>query len=256
MHQTPSRLLVRRRFINNCSEVQIHVIAPVIYSRQMSELTPPRSFRATLAAILAIVTGGYWVALSAPFLVWGLGHHLFRHTTFLRTLFIVLTGSFITCMGIATVIVGVGVWNRRDRARIFAIALAGLWILAGLLFFEPFLRLPASAIHVRDLAMFLLPALEVVAPFAWLVLLIGKRVRAEFLPPAMVQIYVNLLHEGTPCARPTQALILGNGLFELLPTGGYDPKVEHWEFRPGSIVRGKETRGDGEPYLLATSFES
>jgi hypothetical protein len=104
--------------------------------------------------------------------------------------------------------------------------------------------------------MFLSPALEVLAPVAWLALLIGKRVRAEFLPRAMVEIYVNLLNEGTPCARPTQALILGNGLFELLPTEGYDPDVEHWEFRPGSIVRGKETPGDEAPYLLATSFES
>jgi hypothetical protein len=47
---------------------------------------------------------------------------------------------------------------------------------------------------------------------------------------------------------------LGNGLFELLAADGYDPAVENWEFRPGSIVRGVETHRAGETYLLATSF--
>jgi hypothetical protein len=93
------------------------------------------------------------------------------------------------------------------------------------------------------------------AAIAWPILLIGKKVRAEFLPPAMVEIYVNLLDEGTRCSRPTKALTLGNGLFELLPTEGYNPEDEHWEFRPGTIVRGEETQRDGEAYLLATPFE-
>jgi hypothetical protein len=243
---------VRSGFLNNYSDVQMSVIVLVIYSPQMSELTPPRSLRATVAAILAIVTGCYWVAISGSFLVWGFGH-LYRHTTFLRMLVIVFTEVFIICMGVATVIAGVGVWKRRNRARVFVIALAGLSILFGLWLLEPFLRLPASVIRAENIAPFVLPVL---AAIAWLALLMGKRVRAEFLPPVVVQIYVNLLNEGTPCAKPTQALALGNGLFELLPTEGRDPAIDHWEFRPGSIVRAKEMRRNGEPFLLATSFEA
>jgi hypothetical protein len=66
-----------------------------------------------------------------------------------------------------------------------------------------------------------------------------------------VEIYVNLLEEGTPCSRPTQAQVLENGLFRLLPTDNYDPDGEHWEFPPGSIVRGREVRRDGKSTLLA-----
>ena len=52
-----------------------------------------------------------------------------------------------------------------------------------------------------------------------------------------VEIYVQLLEEGTPTARPTQAIPLSNGLYEILPTSDYDPADEIWEFLPGSIVR-------------------
>ena len=120
----------------------------------------------------------------------------------------------------------------------------------------PFVRFPALlARGYLDVAFVLTFILPFLAAIAWPLMLIGKKVRAEFLPPAVVEIYVNLLDEGTPCARPARALTLGNGLFELLPTEGYDPAVERWEFRPGSIVRGKEEWRDGEAYLLATSFE-
>lgn len=118
---------------------------------------------------------------------------------------------------------------------------------------EAILVQPASVIRSAHIAPLVLAFF---APIAWLLLLIGKRVRSELLPPAMVQIYVDLLNEGKPCARPTHALMLGNGLFELLLTNEYDPDVEHWEFRPGSIVRAEETRRTGQPRLLATSFES
>ena len=218
----------------------------------MSELTPPRSPRATVAAILSIVTGCYWVAISGTFFFWGFGQ-LYRHTTFLRMLVIVFTEVFIICMGIAAVIAGVGVWKRRNRARIFAIALAGLSILIGFWFLEPFLRLRATVIRVKYIAPFVLP---VCASIVWLALLIGKRVRAEFLPPVMVEIYVKLVSEGEASPRPARAFALGNGLFELLATEDSDPATEKWEFRPGSIVRGVEAKRDGETYLLATSFES
>ena len=69
----------------------------------------------------------------------------------------------------------------------------------------------------------------------------------------LVQMYVRLLDEGTPCSRPTQALALEGGLFELLSTEDYDPDVEHWEFLPGAKVRGEEMCHDGQSYLMAVS---
>jgi hypothetical protein len=209
----------------------------------------------TVAAVLAIITGSFWLLLSVGMVLFGdveVGGYTVNWQ-------IVIAGMvFVGCMSVCTLIGGFGVFFRRNWGRTLLIILAGTWIVFGFWSLRPFLWLPASLIRngffvLSTLLMFALPAL---AAIGWLVLLIRKKVRAEFLPPAMVHIYVNLLNEGTPCARSTQALILGNGLFELLPTDGYDPNVEHWEFRPGSIVRGKETRGDGEPYLLATSFES
>ena len=71
-----------------------------------------------------------------------------------------------------------------------------------------------------------------------------------------VEIYVNLLEDGTPRSRPAQAQVLENGLFKLLPTENYDPDDEHWEFPPGSIVRGREVRRDGKSTLLAIAPKS
>jgi hypothetical protein len=164
---------------------------------------------------------------------------------------IVAASVVLVCTSAATVIVGFGVLFRRNWARVLAIVLAGPWILFGCWFLKPFLRLPAFPGEL--IALYAFPIL---AAIAWLALLARKRVRIEFLPPAIVRIYVNLLLEGPPSSRPTQALDLGNGLFELLPATGNDPDVEHWEFRPGSIVRGKEAHRDGETYLLAVSFGS
>lgn len=59
-----------------------------------------------------------------------------------------------------------------------------------------------------------------------------------------VEIYIQLLEEGTPTARPTQAIPLGNGLYKILPTQDYDPEDEIWEFLPGSIVRCKIVKGN------------
>lgn len=52
-----------------------------------------------------------------------------------------------------------------------------------------------------------------------------------------VTIYIQLLEEGTPCARPTQAIPLGNDLYKLLPTADYDPEDEFWDYLPGAVVR-------------------
>ncbi|MCP5362259.1 MAG: hypothetical protein H6908_06485 [Hyphomicrobiales bacterium] len=58
-----------------------------------------------------------------------------------------------------------------------------------------------------------------------------------------VKVYVQLLDEGTPTARGTQAIEMGEGLYKLLPTADYDSEDEVWEFLPGSIVRCEERRG-------------
>jgi hypothetical protein len=41
-----------------------------------------------------------------------------------------------------------------------------------------------------------------------------------------VTIYVRLRDEGTPVARPTEALRLSENEFKLLPTPDYDPEDE------------------------------
>jgi len=72
---------------------------------------------------------------------------------------------------------------------------------------------------------------------------------------SVVEIHVRLLEEGTDCSRPTQGVVLGNGLFKLLPTNDCDASDEKWEFLPGSIVRAKEVRGVDGIYLLAVGQE-
>ena len=57
-----------------------------------------------------------------------------------------------------------------------------------------------------------------------------------------VEVYIQLLEEGTPTARPTRAIPLGNGLYKILATPDYDPEDEIWEFLPGSIVRCKTVK--------------
>lgn len=66
-----------------------------------------------------------------------------------------------------------------------------------------------------------------------------------------VTVYIRLLNEGTEVMRPTESLDLGEGLFELLPTGDYDPADEHWEFTPGTVVRCERVSEPGGEYLRA-----
>jgi hypothetical protein len=224
----------------------------MVYSGQMRDLMPPRTVPVTLAAVLAIITGLIGLAATTGLLVLVNGPDVeYRGVRLKQLAMLVLLG----CGSVAAVIGGFGILFRRNWGRILAVSAAGplifegLWDLYGLRGLLP--SLVRSDLIARLFPVLVLPLL---AAIAWLMLLIGKKVRAEFLPPAMVEIYVNLLNEGTPCKRPTLAFTMGNGLFELLPAEGYDPQVEQWEFRPGSIVRGKEERRDGEAYLLATSF--
>ena len=66
-------------------------------------------------------------------------------------------------------------------------------------------------------------------------------------------VFVRLLDEGTDVVRPTSALLLGNGSFQLLPTSDYDPKFETWEFLPGSKVQLEQTARSGSSTLLAVA---
>jgi hypothetical protein len=217
----------------------------------MDDLLPPRSRSVTAAAILVVITGCFWLALSGLFLWWEF--HLPGSPGLRQKLIVASVLVVLSCMSLGTVIVGFAVLFRHNWGRVLAIALAGPWILWASWFLKPILWLPASLVPVGIIAVY---GLSVLAAIGWLALLVGKRVRSEFLPPAIVQIYVALLDEVRPRLRLTQALALGNGLFELLPTEGYDPNIEHWEFRPGSIVRGREAHRAGERYLLAASFGS
>jgi len=69
----------------------------------------------------------------------------------------------------------------------------------------------------------------------------------------MRTIYIRLLEEGTEVLRPTEAEELGDGLFKLLPTPNYDPQDEHWEFGPGSVVRGVFRKVEGDAVLVAVN---
>lgn len=66
-----------------------------------------------------------------------------------------------------------------------------------------------------------------------------------------ITIYIRLLDEGTEVSRRTDALDLGNGLFQVLPTVDYDPEDETWEFPPGTVVRCEKRVGSVGEHLLA-----
>ena len=218
----------------------------------MRDLIPPRTFSVTFAALLSIITGFYWLAASVGIVGWlvpGVQDPGLRQRA-------IVTFVSLGCVCACTSVGGFGILFRRNWARILAIVAAVPLIFLGMWSLYPFVRFPALLVrgyfNVAFVLTFILPFL---AAIAWPLMLMGKKVRAEFLPPVMVEIYVNLMNETVPRARLTQASTLGNGLFELLATKEYDPAVEDWEFRPGSIVRGKEERRDGKAFLLATSFE-
>jgi hypothetical protein len=70
--------------------------------------------------------------------------------------------------------------------------------------------------------------------------------------PNTIEIYVNVIDDYS--ATPTQAIILANGLFKILPTPAYDPEDETWQFLPGAIVRCEENEYNGKKYLLAVEL--
>jgi hypothetical protein len=69
----------------------------------------------------------------------------------------------------------------------------------------------------------------------------------------MRTIYIRLLNEGTEVLRPTEAEEMPDGIFKMRPAPDYDPDNEHWEFSPGSLVRGVVRELEGEVVLVAAS---
>ena len=54
--------------------------------------------------------------------------------------------------------------------------------------------------------------------------------------PQTIEVFVQLLNEGTEVYRPTKGVLLAPDVVRLLETPGYDPELEEWEFAPGSAV--------------------
>ena len=67
----------------------------------------------------------------------------------------------------------------------------------------------------------------------------------------MIDLYVPLLNEGTDVLRPTKGLPLAADIIQILPTKGYDPTIEEWEFPPGSKVKCVSELRGGQKLLVA-----
>lgn len=63
-------------------------------------------------------------------------------------------------------------------------------------------------------------------------------------------IYVVLLGEGTDVWRPVEVEVLGGGLFRIISENA-NLEDEHWEFAPGSIVRGAQRASFDGPVVVA-----
>jgi|ERR1700722_17881065 hypothetical protein len=80
-----------------------------------------------------------------------------------------------------------------------------------------------------------------------------KKTTSNLPQPEKSNVYVKLLDEGTDTIRPTTAISLGNGLYELQPTDDYDAADETWEFLPGTKVEAIKTTIGGKLLLLAVA---
>lgn len=74
-------------------------------------------------------------------------------------------------------------------------------------------------------------------------------------PSNKVTIYIRLLDEGVPVARPTYGEMIEDNIFRILPTENYNPDDETWEFPPGTVVRcERKISPDGKEALLAVEL--
>lgn len=67
----------------------------------------------------------------------------------------------------------------------------------------------------------------------------------------MTEIYIPLLDEGTPVSRPTEGVPMGDQVFLVLATEGYQEDEEVWEFPPGSLVFCEKKVKHGQELLIA-----
>ena len=67
-------------------------------------------------------------------------------------------------------------------------------------------------------------------------------------------VYIPLVNEGTDVLRPTQAVLIGNAVYRILPTPNYDPLDETWTFPPGSLVHCDTETRNGKELLVAKSL--
>ena len=68
---------------------------------------------------------------------------------------------------------------------------------------------------------------------------------------SVFEIFIPLLNEGTEVLRPTQGRVLGPSEVQVLATPEYDPRVEEWEFPPGTRVRCVAETREGRGLLVA-----
>lgn len=79
-----------------------------------------------------------------------------------------------------------------------------------------------------------------------------KSIAMQHTDKKTIQVYVELLDEGSQVWRPTHAQEIGRELYKLLPTTNYDPEDEAWAFLPGENVRLKEVNSpDGTKMMVA-----
>lgn len=68
-----------------------------------------------------------------------------------------------------------------------------------------------------------------------------------------IEIYVQLLNEGTVVFRPAPATPVGPNVVKILQPDDYDPEDEEWEFKPGATVRVRSRILSGDEELVAVA---
>lgn len=66
-----------------------------------------------------------------------------------------------------------------------------------------------------------------------------------------IVLYIPLLHEGADVLRPTTGMVLQPDVVRVLATPDYDPRLEDWEFPPGSTVRCVKEHREGREIVVA-----
>ncbi len=67
-------------------------------------------------------------------------------------------------------------------------------------------------------------------------------------------VRINVESDDAFSIRTTNALSLGEGLYEILPTPHYDANKESWKFPPTSVVRLEEKEWPGGTFLVAVEI--